>query len=722
MGSQLKQQLVLFFHILLILHMLLCVPFSRAKSCRCPDSDQDQWRRDNDTYSESFDEHERNDIITNLNQANRSVPRSKLVNMTQAHGLLYISHWVRLCGSSTTASFSVCFTMTVSWLTTDLTFIMSASFPVLASAGGGLHVISNTTQHSSPLTSSPLAYGGNVSVGVAIGDLESNSLLLVNLRIAQPSPAAEMPYTVWIDYDRLEYRLSVYIANEASYRPTDPIAVKQNVNFCTIRDKYDESYNPYIAFFGFSSLIGQLLRVRTFNSTVEGLPEPPDPFTKDIWRRWVIVCAVAGSVVATAIMAAGVACYYRSKQRRWRKEQEKLARCMQRLPGVPTQVAFADIRKATGNFQETMKLGRGGFGAVYRCTLPAAASRTGQAMEVAVKKFTQEVQELRTRTSSRRSASSTVCATRTSSHSSGWSYNKGVPLLIYDYMSNGSLDQHLFGRGKRRQQLLHEEDVSIGQWHTRYSITRDIATGLHYVHHEHEPTVLHRDIKASNIMLDSNFRARLGDFGIASTVAADRSSVTGIAGTWGYIAPDYAMSHRATRQTDIYAFGVLILEIVSGRKWNVRADDDHITDWVWRLHGEGKLLEAVDSVFAGGDQMVEVAGEAQRLLLLGLACTNPNPSHRPTMAEALQVITKLAPLPDVPPERPKFVWPPEEWRSPNSVYITAGSDWDRSSAAASTVELATSQAAARELGSSFISRSRGGTATGSRSEETKDRV
>jgi len=89
--------------------------------------------------------------------------------------------------------------------------------------------------------------------------------------------------------------------------------------------------------------------------------------------------------------------------------------------------------------------------------------------------------------------------------------------------------------------------------------------------------------------------ARLGDFGIACTVAGDRSSVTGVTGTWGYIAPEYAMSQRATRQTDIFAFGVVILEVVTGKKnRDVPSDDGHISIWVWRLYGEGKLLEAVD--------------------------------------------------------------------------------------------------------------------------------
>ncbi|TVU06920.1 hypothetical protein EJB05_46956, partial [Eragrostis curvula] len=388
-----------------------------------------------------------------------------------------------------------------------------------------------------------------------------------------------------------------------------------------------------------------------------------------------ILSSIFGSAAVIAIIATVLYFYFNSKYRRWKNEQDKLAKIMQGLPGVPAKIDFTAIKKATKNFHETMKLGKGGFGAVYRCTLPPAASRTGQGMEVAVKKFLQEVEDRRY---------DDFLAEVSIINRLRWSYNKGVPLLVYEFMTNGSLDQHLFQGGGNRH---HIRDAAICQWDTRYCIVRDIATGLHYVHHEHEPMVLHRDIKASNIMLDSTFRARLGDFGIACAVAANKSSVTGIAGTFGYIAPDYAMSHKATRQTDIYAFGVLVLEVVTGKKnGDVSTDDDHITEWVWRLHREGKLLEAVDNMLIAGDNEQDaVIDEVKRLLLLGLACTNPNPSIRPSMVEVVQIITKLAPPPEVPLERPTFVWPPEDWRIRNSVYSTVMSNWDKS--ASTTTEL-----------------------------------
>lgn len=245
-------------------------------------------------------------------------------------------------------------------------------------------------------------------------------------------------------------------------------------------------------------------------------------------------------------------------------------------------------------------------------------------------------------------------------------------------MSNGSLDQHLFqsgGFGQRRQQ---QQVTAIGQWNTRYGIARDIATGLQYLHHEHEPMVLHRDIKASNIMLDSTLSARLGDFGISCTVDAERSSVTGFAGTIGYIGPEYVINYKATRQTDTYAFGVVILEIVTGKKnTHVPTDDGHITQWVRHLHRDGMLLEALDDTLIHNDNQADLAEEAERLLLLGLACTNPNPSSRPSMTEVLQVINKLVPAPHVSHEQQSLLWMSEEWSSISSEYgaAVANQEW-----------------------------------------------
>ncbi|XP_044318650.1 probable L-type lectin-domain containing receptor kinase S.7 [Triticum aestivum] len=172
-------------------------------------------------------------------------------------------------------------------------------------------------------------------------------------------------------------------------------------------------------------------------------------------------------------------------------------------------------------------------------------------------------------------------------------------------------NKHLFH--ERQQHRGHQQPVL--PWERRYDIVKDVAAGLHYVHHEYERTVLHRDIKASNIMLDSAFRGRLGDFGLARVVGFDKNSFTDV------------------------GFPLLV-------------------DWAWWLHQEGRLLEAVDAELRASEAGFD-ADDAARLLLLGLSCSNPNPSDRPTLANVLQVVAKTAPLPDVPLVKPAFVWPPE---------------------------------------------------------------
>ncbi|CAM0877501.1 unnamed protein product [Alopecurus aequalis] len=532
------------------------------------------------------------------------------------------------------------------------------------------------------------------SVSVTIGALESmkprtlidDPGMAIDINI---DAAAAFTYAVWIEYDRVGHRLSAYVDREGKPKPASAIAEAPFNLSAAQSTLFRRYYHSSDYEFGLLSTVAQQLTVSSWNATVEHLPSY-DPYDGDggfLSRKVTILSSVLGSVAATAMMATALACYFNSRYRRWHKDLDQLARTMECLPGVPTKVEFAEIKKATGNFHETMKLGGGGFGTVYRCTLPATASKTERPMDVAVKRFTRDVQNRRYD-----DFLAEVSVINRLRHKNivplvGWSYNKGEPLLVFEFMTNSSLDQHLFPKLGERQ-----SGAAIRQWATRYGIIRDIATGLHYVHHEYEPMVLHRDIKASNVMLDSSFSARLGDFGLACTVAMDRNSVTGVAGTWGYIAPEYAVCGKATRQTDVYALGVLILEIVTGKRaldhQAVDDDDVHITDRVWRIHREGRLVECIDATLIntsslGEEEQLDTAGDAKRLLLLGLACSNPNPSERPTMPEVVQVLTKSAQPPTVPLVKPRFVWPPPEWMvsgTDDSVgtSVTSVNDLDRS--------------------------------------------
>lgn len=173
--------------------------------------------------------------------------------------------------------------------------------------------------------------------------------------------------------------------------------------------------------------------------------------------------------------------------------------------------------------------------------------------------------------------------------------------------------------------------------------------------------MLHRDIKASNIMLDSDYTAKLGDFGLARTIQKRNEthhSTKEIAGTPGYMAPETFLTGRATLETDVYAYGVLIVEVVCGKKrpGNLYAQENYknsLVYWVWELHRMGRLVEGVDERIREETKEEEV----ERVLLLGLACCHPNPLRRPSMKIVLQVLTGEVAPPDVPKERPAFVWP-----------------------------------------------------------------
>jgi interleukin-1 receptor-associated kinase 1 len=200
-------------------------------------------------------------------------------------------------------------------------------------------------------------------------------------------------YSVRIDYDHIQHSISVSI--DATQAGTPSTATTNGVPKVS-------SILPQYASLGFYSTMGQLLQLDAWSLTAERLPysysyplSSNSPAKPKGNNGYTIISSVLGSAAAVAITAAVVYVYFNSKYRRWKKEQDKLAKTMQRLPGVPTQVDYADIRKATKNFHATMKLGKGGFGAVYRCTLPAASLRTGRGMQVAVKKFTRDVEDRR---------------------------------------------------------------------------------------------------------------------------------------------------------------------------------------------------------------------------------------------------------------------------------------------------------------------------------------
>ncbi|CAL9243486.1 unnamed protein product [Arabidopsis halleri] len=211
-------------------------------------------------------------------------------------------------------------------------------------------------------------------------------------------------------------------------------------------------------------------------------------------------------------------------------------------------------------------------------------------------------------------------------------------------MPNGSLDTHLFGK---RPHL---------SWDIRYKIALGLSSALLYLHEEGDRCVLHRDIKASNIMLDINFNVKVGDFGLARLMDHGLGShTTGIAGTFGYMAPEYVMDGRASKESDIYSFGIGILEIVTGKKSVDHSQENteteaetSLVERVWDLYGRQELMSVIDKKL--GEDFDK--NQAECLLVVGLWCGHPDRNSRPSIKQAIQVLNLESPLPQLPPKMP----------------------------------------------------------------------
>ncbi|KAF7848128.1 hypothetical protein BT93_L2268 [Corymbia citriodora subsp. variegata] len=272
-------------------------------------------------------------------------------------------------------------------------------------------------------------------------------------------------------------------------------------------------------------------------------------------------------------------------------------------------------------------LGEGGFGRVYEGYLSDANSR------VAIKKIRAESKQ------GVKEYATEVKIISQLRHKNlvqlvGWCHEKKELLLVYELMPNGSLDSHLFN------------SEAFLTWERRYKIAQDIASALLYLHEGWMQCIIHRDIKPSNIMLDSDSTAKLGDFGLARLVDRAKGSQTTIpAGTMGYMAPECLYTGRASKESDMYSFGAVLLEIACGRRLIELREKGRETQlmmqWVWELYGAGKLLHAVDPKL--GEHFDKKQMEC--LMIVGLWCTQANHLCRPFIREAVNVLNFDAPLP-----------------------------------------------------------------------------
>ncbi|GMH24973.1 hypothetical protein Nepgr_026816 [Nepenthes gracilis] len=297
---------------------------------------------------------------------------------------------------------------------------------------------------------------------------------------------------------------------------------------------------------------------------------------------------------------------------------------------------LATIAAATTDFSFGNKIGEGGFGPVYKGILS-----TGQ--EIAVKRLSQTsgqgINELKneiilmSKLQHRNLVRLLGCCTEGEER-----------MLIYEYMANGSLDTYIFGK-ERRKHLL---------WNARFEIISGIARGLLYLHRDSRLRIIHRDLKASNILLDGEMEPKISDFGLARIFGGDKAGTKTrkVMGTYGYLSPEYAVDGHFSIKSDVFSFGVLVLEIINGarnRGFYHRGHGFNLLGHAWNLWNEGKTLELVDASM--GDQFSRA--QVLRCIHVGLLCVQQRPEVRPEMPMVLMMLnSENAVLPE--PKQPGF--------------------------------------------------------------------
>ncbi|KAM1189284.1 hypothetical protein ACFX2J_024974 [Malus domestica] len=289
----------------------------------------------------------------------------------------------------------------------------------------------------------------------------------------------------------------------------------------------------------------------------------------------------------------------------------------------PTWRVFSlkELHAATNNFNYDNKLGEGGFGSVYWGQLWDGSQIAVKRLKVwsnnADMEFAVEVEILA------RVRHKNLLSLR------GYCAEGQERLIVYDYMPNLSLLSHLHGQ--------HSAECLL-DWTRRMNIVIGSAEGVAYLHHHATPHIIHRDIKASNVLVDSDFQAQVADFGFAKLIPDGATHVTTrVKGTLGYLAPEYAMLGKASESCDVYSFGILLLELASGKKpiEKVSATMKRtITDWALPLACERKFDEIADPKLNGK----YVEDELKRVVFVALLCAQSQPERRLTMLEAVELL------------------------------------------------------------------------------------
>ncbi|KAK7286771.1 hypothetical protein RJT34_22000 [Clitoria ternatea] len=428
------------------------------------------------------------------------------------------------------------------------------------------------------------------------------------------------PILAWVDYDSSEKVINVTLS-ASSAKPKRPI-LSFPVDLSPILEE-----SMYVGFSASTGLLASSHYILGWSFNINGpappldlssLPQLPRPKKKH--TSLITGVSVSCSVLVLFGILLGIYMYRRSKNADVIEDWE--------LEIGPHRFSYQELKTATKGFKDKELLGQGGFGRVYKGTLPNSNT------QVAVKRISHESKQ------GLREFVSEIASIGRLRHRNlvqliGWCRRHGDLLLVYDFMANGSLDKYLF-----------DEPETILSWEQRYKIIKDVASALLYLHEGYEQVVIHRDVKASNVLLDGELNGRLGDFGLARLYEHGANpSTTRVVGTLGYLAPELPRTGKATPRTDVFAFGALLLEVACGlRPVEIKAlpEDLVLVDWVWNKYRQGRLLDVVDPRLNG----VFSEREVLMVLKLGLMCSNGAPTSRPSMRQVVRFLEGEVGLPD----------------------------------------------------------------------------
>ncbi|KAG0559504.1 hypothetical protein KC19_10G110300 [Ceratodon purpureus] len=340
-------------------------------------------------------------------------------------------------------------------------------------------------------------------------------------------------------------------------------------------------------------------------------------------KRKVVIIAVVSTVTSLLVILVSLAALMHRNRRYKRYLQLQVQQKFEEFEVKPTIFPYNQLRTATRDFHPDMKLGQGAYGAVYKGILQNGSvvavkqlfGKTSQGID----EFLNEVVLL------------TGMKHRNLVNLKGCCIREQQRLLVYEYVDNHDIDHVLLSAGPNKALL---------SWPTRLKICLGVARGLHYLHALAHPRIIHRDIKASNVLLAQNYETKIADFGLAFLFPDEESYVLTkhVAGTKGYLAPEYASYGQLSDKVDVFSFGVLCLEVVSGRRnidEKLPPNQMYLSKWAWELHRVGNLMDLVDSTMSLQDEEKQ---EVQRVINIALLCIQNVAEERPTMERVVAML------------------------------------------------------------------------------------